>query len=62
MNDILNHAGPKALSMLHFNIRTLLKNLSLLDDIDMLYSLEKSQLSQSTCNSKLYNQYRPPQL
>ena len=45
MNDILNHAGPKALSMLHFNIRTLLKNLSLLDDIDMLYSLEKSQLS-----------------
>ena len=39
MNNVLNNAGPKALSMLQCNIRSLPKNISLLED--MLYSTEQ---------------------
>lgn len=40
INNALNKAGPKAISLFHCNIRSLSKNLTLLNDL--LYSLEKS--------------------
>ena len=33
MNKLLNNAGPKALSLIHCNIRSLTKNLTLLSDL-----------------------------
>ena len=39
LNNSVTKAGPKAISMFHFNIRSLQKNLALLEDF--LYSLDK---------------------
>ena len=39
INDYLDKAGPKAFSLFHCNVRSLTKNLTLLDDL--LYSLNK---------------------
>lgn len=51
MNNVLNNAGPKALSMLHCNIRSLPKNMTLLDD--MLCSIDKRQDILSLTETKL---------
>ena len=51
MNNVLINAGPKALSMLHCNIRSLPKNMTLLDD--MLCSIDKRPDILSITETKL---------